>query len=43
MFFDISVEEPAYTGDDEGRDEYYIAVDPDIVGVVVVIGPVYFL
>ena len=43
MFFDVSVEESTYTGDDKGKDEHYVTVDPDIVGVVVVIGPVYFL
>ena len=41
--FEIGVEEPVDAGDDEGRYEYDVAVDPNIVGVVVVIGPVDLL
>ena len=41
--FDIGVEEPVDAGDDEGWYEYDVAVDPNIVGVVVVIGPVDLL
>ena len=43
MFFDISVEESVDTGYDEWQNEDSVAIDPDVVGEIVLISPVYLL